>query len=72
LLQAEAELWLLDEPLAGLDKGSAEGLLELLHSFHEDHEKTLLVVEHQHERMAPICDRTLFLADGRLHEREPG
>jgi energy-coupling factor transporter ATP-binding protein EcfA2 len=71
LLQAEAELWLLDEPLAGLDRNSAESLLELLHALNNDHEKTMLVVEHQHERMAPICDRVWFLADGRLHDREP-
>lgn len=68
LLQAEASLWLLDEPLAGLDQESAESLLRLLVKLKHDHGKTLLVVEHQHERMAPICDHTWFLADGRLHE----
>lgn len=68
LLQAEADLWLLDEPLAGLDTDSANDLLELLGRLNDDHRKTFLIVEHQHERMAPICDRTLFLSDGRLQE----
>lgn len=68
LLQSEADLWLLDEPLAGLDQVSAERLLMLLERLNEDHGRTLLIVEHQHERMAPICDRTWFLTDGCLHE----
>jgi ABC-type branched-subunit amino acid transport system ATPase component len=71
LLQAEADLWLLDEPLAGLDGKSAEGLLGLLARLNKDQGRSLLVIEHQHERMAPICDRTCLLADGRLHEGNP-
>lgn len=71
LLQAEADLWLLDEPLAGLDHKSAEGLLKLLEGLNDDHGKTMLIVEHQHDRMAPLCDRTWFLTEGRLHEGNP-
>ncbi|MFH2124577.1 MAG: ATP-binding cassette domain-containing protein [Pseudomonadota bacterium] len=67
LLQAEADFWLLDEPLAGLDQVSAEGLLKLIERLNVDHGKTMLVVEHQYERMAPICSRTWFLVDGHLH-----
>jgi branched-chain amino acid transport system ATP-binding protein len=66
LLQAEADFWLLDEPLAGLDQVSAEEILRLLERFNTDHGKTMLVVEHQHERMAPICGRMFFLANGHL------
>jgi branched-chain amino acid transport system ATP-binding protein len=66
LLQAGAELLLLDEPLAGLDKKSAEGLISLLNQLNERQGKTLLVVEHQHERMAPVCNETWYLADGKL------
>lgn len=66
LLQADADLWLLDEPLAGLDKPSADGLLGLLESLNASHRKSVIVVEHQHEQMAPICDRTWFLVDGQL------
>ena len=68
LLQSEADLWLLDEPLAGLDQLSAEGLLRLLERLNKDDRRTLVIVEHQYERMAPLCDRTCFLADGRLRE----
>lgn len=66
LLQAGAELLLLDEPLAGLDEESAEVLIKLLNELNEQQGKSLLVVEHQHERMAPVCNETWFLADGKL------
>jgi len=66
LLQAGAELLLLDEPLAGLDEGSAQGLIKLLNELNEQQGKALLVVEHQHERMAPVCNRTWYLANGKL------
>lgn len=71
LLQANASLWLLDEPLAGLDQASSESILELLASLNARFGKTLLIVEHHHERVAAICDRTWFLTGGRLHEGRP-
>ncbi len=71
LLQGEAELLLLDEPLAGLDRDSAAGLIELLARLRDEHKKTMLVVEHRHERLMPACDRVLLLENGRLAEQEP-
>jgi len=70
LLQAEAELLLLDEPLAGLDRDSANSLLDLLARLREKHGKTMLIVEHQHEHMLPVCDRSFILADGKLTVQE--
>lgn len=72
LLQAEVDFWLLDEPLAGLDHKSAEGLLALLVSLIARNGKTMFIIEHQHERMAPICNRTWFLANGHLHTERAG
>lgn len=66
LLQAEADLWLLDEPLAGLDRESAESLIRLLDDLNDNYGKTFLVVEHQHERLAPVCRETWYLGDGEL------
>lgn len=70
LLQADAELLLLDEPLAGLDRASAEGLLELLARLQKENGKTMLIVEHQHKHLLPVCDRSLFLANGKLTVEE--
>jgi len=66
MLQSEAELMLLDEPLAGLDRDSVDGLVSLLNRLNQEQGKTLLIVEHQHEQMAPICHETWYLEDGRL------
>jgi len=66
LLQSNAELWLLDEPLAGLDKGSADSFMVLLDEVRRLHGKTFVLIEHQHERIAPTCDETWYLADGVL------
>lgn len=66
LLQAEAELLLLDEPLAGLDRSASTELLHVLTRINEEQGKTMLIIEHQHERMATVCDETWFLAGGHL------
>lgn len=66
LLQSEAELLLLDEPLAGLDQSASTELLDVLARLNKEEGKTMFIVEHQHERMASVCDETWFLADGRL------
>jgi len=64
LLQMEATLLLLDEPLAGLDHDSTETLVSDLYRLRSEHHKTLLVVEHRHERLAAIADRALTLRGG--------
>ncbi|MCI0558169.1 MAG: ATP-binding cassette domain-containing protein [Nitrososphaera sp.] len=69
LLQCNADLFLLDEPLAGLDVESAEKLIALLNDLSKNQAKTLLVVEHQHERMAPLCDEIWYLAGGKLNRK---
>lgn len=65
LLQTEAELLLLDEPLSGLDPSAAEDILLLLKRLNKDG-KTMLIAEHQYERMAAVCSDTWFLAEGRI------
>lgn len=66
LLQGGARLLLLDEPLAGLDQESARTLLATLKLLRQREGKTLLIVEHQHERVSGLCDETWCLANGRL------
>jgi branched-chain amino acid transport system ATP-binding protein len=66
LLQGGANLLLLDEPLAGLDQESAASLLETLKMLHSKG-KTLLIVEHQHEKVSGLCDETWYLRGGKLY-----
>ncbi len=70
LLQMEARIWLLDEPLAGLDQVSAKALIRLLEEFTTGQDRSILIIEHQHERVAPICDHILHLKSGRIHQAE--
>jgi branched-chain amino acid transport system ATP-binding protein len=66
LLQGGAKLLLLDEPMAGLDDASAHALVATLIRLRTETGKTLLIVEHQHERVSGLCDETWHLADGKL------
>jgi len=68
LLQMEVNLMLLDEPLAGLDTASAEAFANDLSHLCAEHNKTLVVVEHRHDRIESIVDRVCFLRKGKIEE----
>jgi manganese/iron transport system ATP-binding protein len=59
-LAQEAELMLMDEPLAGLDAPSQEGLLALLGSLQEK-SVTVMVATHDLQQAAQYFDRILLL-----------
>lgn len=68
LLQTEASLLLLDEPLAGLDTASSKALVRDLERLSTEHGKTILIVEHRHEQISSIADRVLSLQNGQIKE----
>lgn len=70
ILQTGAQVLLLDEPLAGLDRESAEKLVHDLNRVADTIQKAMLVVEHNHDAITPVCDLRLTLEDGRLHREE--
>jgi len=70
LLQMEASLLLLDEPLAGLDADAAEAFSHDLGRLCSKHGKTILVVEHRHDAISRFADRVWKLNHGRLEEIE--
>ena len=72
LLQTGAQILLLDEPLAGLDHDSAEKLVEDLNRIADTMHKAMLVVEHNHDAITPVCDIRLTLENGLLHREELG
>lgn len=59
-LAQEAELILMDEPLAGLDSPSQEGVLALLEVLHEQ-KVTVMVATHDLTQAAEYFDRILLL-----------
>lgn len=67
LLQMEASLLLLDEPLAGLDSSAAKAFARDLARL-RDSGKTVLVVEHRADLLVGAADRVWHLSGGRIAE----
>ena len=70
LLQTGAQVLLLDEPLAGLDVESAEKLVQDLNHLADTTHRAMLVVEHNHDVITPVCDLRLTLENVYLHREE--
>jgi energy-coupling factor transport system ATP-binding protein len=64
LLASRPRVLVLDEPLAGLDRESRRGLLELLGYMRRDEGLTLVVISHDLEDMGLACTRTIEVTDG--------
>ena len=64
LLASRPRVLVLDEPLAGLDRESRRGLLELLGHMRRIDGLTLVVISHDLEDMGLACTRTIEVTDG--------
>ncbi len=66
LLARRPSVLVLDEPLAGLDSRSRDGLLDLLAGLRHEHGLTVVVISHDLGGMERVCDRVVRLGDGRI------
>ncbi|MCI7551387.1 MAG: ATP-binding cassette domain-containing protein [Actinomycetaceae bacterium] len=64
-LVRKPELLLLDEPLAGVDAASRETVARILSTL-RDQSVTHVIVLHEMGELAPLIDRVIYLADGKL------
>jgi iron complex transport system ATP-binding protein len=64
-LAQEAELWLLDEPTAGVDPRHRLEFLELLARAHRERKTTVVLVTHEIDLASDIADRVILLRAGR-------
>ena len=64
-LAQQAELWLLDEPTAGLDPRHRLQFLDVLGRVQRDRAATVLLVTHEVDLAEEISDRVLLLREGR-------
>jgi iron complex transport system ATP-binding protein len=62
---AEAEIWLLDEPTAGLDPRHRLEFLEVLTRIHAERGTTIVIVSHELPLAEDLASRVLLLRDGR-------
>jgi energy-coupling factor transporter ATP-binding protein EcfA2 len=66
LLARKPRALILDEPLAGLDAASQQGLLRLLAELRRNAGLTVVVISHDFSGLEELCPRTLHLSDGAL------
>lgn len=69
IVAAHPQVVILDEPLAGLDPEGRADIVDLLARL-RDSGLTLIVISHDVEDVAAICDRTVHLRAGRILETE--
>ncbi|MET3616966.1 ABC-2 type transport system ATP-binding protein [Peptoniphilus olsenii] len=68
-LSRDAELYLLDEPISGVDPASRKIIIDaILKNFEED--SLLIVSTHLINAIEPLLDRVLFLSDGKIFLNE--
>jgi branched-chain amino acid transport system ATP-binding protein len=66
VLASDAQVVLLDEPMAGVAVEDVGELVSLLHVVHADEHKTVLMVEHHIEVVTGLADRIAVMHHGRL------
>lgn len=66
VLALEPEVLVLDEPTAGLDPQGRAQVWELVLRLREERGITLVVISHNMEELAAVCDRLAVVADGKI------
>lgn len=70
VLAAEPEILILDEPVAGLDPGGRTSFLSLLKEMNNNG-TTIIMVSHNADVLAEVCDRIIAFEDGRVFRDLP-
>ncbi len=65
-LMTDCPVILLDEPGAGVNPALMGVLTEIIRALNRDHGKTFLIVEHDMDFIARLCDPVIVMAEGRL------
>ena len=66
VLAADADVVLLDEPMAGVSAEDVPELVEVIRSIHRGERKTVLMVEHHMEVVTGLAERIAVMHDGRV------
>jgi len=66
LLAADARVLLLDEPTAGVHPERIDQLLELIQRLADDHNRTVIMIEHNHNVVTRVSDRIYQLERGAI------
>jgi zinc/manganese transport system ATP-binding protein len=63
----DADLLLLDEPLANLDLRNQQEIVRLLGDLHRDRDVTIMIVAHDLNPLLPVLTEAIYLLDGHPH-----
>ena len=66
LMALESEVFMFDEPTAGMSADEVPAVLNLIRKLREDKSKTILLVEHKMDVVRELADRIIVLHDGTL------
>ena len=66
LLAIEPEVFMFDEPTAGMSVDEVPVILDLIREIRRDRSKTVLLVEHKMDIVRELSDRIIVLHNGRL------
>ena len=66
LLALEPDIFLFDEPTAGMSVDEVPVILDLIHEIKEQKDKTILLVEHKMDVVRSLADRIVVLHQGEL------
>jgi energy-coupling factor transporter ATPase len=66
VLALEPKVLVLDEPTSGLDPQGRHQLLEHILRLHQEQELTLVLVSHNMEELARVCDRICVISEGQV------
>lgn len=66
LLAMEPDVFMFDEPTAGMSVDEVPVVLDLIEAIKQDREKTILLVEHKMDVVRRLADRVIVLHNGKL------
>jgi len=66
LLALEPEVFMFDEPTAGMSVDEVPVILDLIQEIRKQQDKTILLVEHKMDVVRSLSDRIIVLVNGRL------
>jgi branched-chain amino acid transport system ATP-binding protein len=66
LMGLESQVFMFDEPTAGMNAAEAPVILNLIRKLKEDASKTILLVEHKMDVVRELADRIIVLHNGTL------
>lgn len=71
VLAMNPRILILDEPTSMIDPLGKELIFDILRRLKEAGEHTLIVVEHNVEQLAPLCDRMVLVHEGQIAHQAP-